>query len=243
MLILTIITIVFAYSSLDVSRRTLNLSVIQFQKNSNTSDSLFKYQITFSKELNDSLIRQIKKLTSITNKQLSITDRQLMVLTKTLDERIESGRPIMQALSIAISDTSSVNRYNYKLTIRRGFKNVGQRYAINFCSRQFLILPDNITVKTQLFPKEHIDVEPEKTIDPILETEIPIIYKTNFYFCCDISYFDDVLKKNFYYTFYYQYGKVGNGYDFIYCKDDKRNELKEIINNYLTKIGVDKFEY
>ncbi|MCH7827248.1 MAG: hypothetical protein IIC75_04625 [Bacteroidetes bacterium] len=199
----------------------------QFKQNSESSDSLFKVQLENSKQLNDSLIYQIGKLQEI-------TDNQLKISKEIYRSQLFSGRPKITLKSIAIKDTIYVDEKIFNLKIIIKFVNVGERIAESQTIRPFVVYQDfsggNFTLN-KFTATANLGVNEKRDYDFIFR--IPNKYKSNFFYCFDFQYYDNILDETFIQSYYYHYYKEGGRFNFYNCQDNLKPKLKAYINKML----------
>jgi hypothetical protein len=239
---LNIIALGIAIYAVIISQKTLDNSNSQFEQNMQSSDSLFNYQLKYSKQLNDSLIYQISELQKITNNQLEITDKQLQVSIQTLQEEIYSRRPKIIINSNEIKDTNLIiDGEVFSPVIQTTFSNIGKRPAINFSLRAFVLYSDfsNLRMGDKHF-ENYVEPNIPKRFD--FKPKFPVIYREKFYYCFEIKYYDEELKRQFYRAYYYHYYKSRNKYHFNDCDIDEVEKVRQKTNIILRNLNLDLFD-
>lgn len=241
-----IVTLIISVLALWIAMITLDKSIQQFEQNATSSDSLFKVQLKNSKELNDSLIFQIKELQGITSSQLKITDQQLKISTETYREQLYSNRPKIVIIETKIIDTLYSDT-NFCPIITLDLKNIGKRYAFKTKQRNILIYSDfsgfkwaNINYEDSSFI-----VEPESGVSHYtryFQPIIPAIHKDEFFFLVEIKYTDKELNQEFVQYYYYRYDNMMGKYGFYFCKTKDEIKLRKYVNNLLKKYNYQLFD-
>ncbi|MBN1185508.1 MAG: hypothetical protein JXB49_24695 [Bacteroidales bacterium] len=157
---------------------------LQLQK----SDSLFNAQMNYEKALNDSLVKVIRDLQTI-------NDRQLSVLKNTQKENIDSDRPYFNFDSDRTITDTLLNG-NIVFELRETMRNDGNRWAINTKSRSFIFY-DNFQ-KVSIGECEGTDdIAPDEESIGMSDIEIPEKYINDFYLIVEVVYMDEKLNKWF----------------------------------------------
>ncbi len=224
-----------SYKACEISQNTLDHADTQFKQNSKSSDSLFNVQLNHSRELNNSLIKQIKDLQDITQKQLTITNEQLVISKETLNEQIYSSRPKIIEVSSSLLDTSNVFGDIYSPKTSTIFKNNGQRFALKFIVRAFVIYNDFKEVRNGLTGKQSSIIETNGEKEFNFLPRIPVQFRYNFYYVYDISYYDDALKRTFTQSYFNHYAKIRNSYLFNDCILSEKMKLVKVVNEVLNE--------
>ena len=136
---INLLTLIVAIIALFVARSTLEHADNQFKESSKSSDSLFQVQLINSKGLNDSLVKQIKGLQSITSSQLKMSGEQLKVWSELYKDQLFAGRPKIRQENITITDTDQVYDHWYSPKIAVDLINDGSRTAYNISVRAYCV--------------------------------------------------------------------------------------------------------
>ncbi|HUI91132.1 MAG TPA: hypothetical protein VLX68_02690 [Chitinivibrionales bacterium] len=234
-LLLNLAMLTVAIIALIVARQTLTESNRQFIENSIAADSLFKLQLKYSKDLNDSIVSQIKMLQSISSKQMEIIDQQLGVAVQTYHTQLYSGRPVIALGESKIASTEVISSDSISPQILTLYSNVGKRQADNLVLRAFFVTPDFSGLRSSAaFPLQSEHLEPGITMELEFKPRILAIHKKEFYYCIDCRYTDDILKQNFYFVHYYNYHESRGLFYFNNCIDAVKPHIKETINRSMS---------
>jgi hypothetical protein len=241
--ILNLAMLAIAIVALIVAQRTLSESNRQFLENSIAADNLFKLQLRHSKDLNDSLVSQIKMLQSITNKQMQITDQQLAVSVQTYRAQLHAGRPIIAIRSSKISNTAVISSDSLSPLIQTEYSNVGKRHANDFIIRAFVVYSDFSDIRSSAgSPAQSFSIEPDVTMTEDFKPRILAKYQKNFYYCIDFRYTDEILKQKYYFAKYYHYFESRGVFDFYVCEDAEKFHIRETINNSIGRLRLQLFD-
>ena len=228
---------IIALIALYISIVSLNNANKQFEINSQSADSLFNVQINNEKRLNDSLIKQISDLQNITSKQLEFSEKQLNILTSTLDEEKYAGRPKFQIGKTYIQDTVVLDNKIFSPAIMTPYINVGRRFSYKTQFKSFIVYPDFSGIRGGLIPKNIMTLESNASMINRFKPQIPIQFKDDFYYCFEIVYYDKGLNREFKQTEYYHYFKSRGKNEFNSCNDNDEKKIKNVVNAYLRKIN------
>ena len=241
--ILNLVMLLVAICALIIAIRTLNSANNQFERNSKSADSLFNVQLSYSKQLNDSLINQISKLQEITNNQLKITDEQLKVSKEIYADQLYSGRPKIVLISNTIKDTSFVITDTFSPIITTKYSNVGNRNALNLRIRNFIVYPDFSSIRSNAgYSKQTEIFEPEAVSETVFKPKIILKYKQDFYYCVEFTFYDFILKRKFNFPYYFHYYKNRNEFNFYSCNDYVKPKIKDTINKILGEVNKPLFD-
>lgn len=230
--LINLIVLVISMYALKIAIDANNNQVKQFDENSKSSDKLFNVQLKNSRELNDSLIAQIKSLQSITNKQLKITDEQLIISKLNYSEQTLLGRPRISIEDIKIEDTVSTTLKTITYKITYSYKNSGYRTALNLANRTFLTETD--TVDYHQAKLKSISLEPMQSYRSEYVTSIKIKDSENFYILIEFSFYDEFTKRELVNFYYFHYNNHFGENDFYFCKDYEITSLRDFINRQLS---------
>jgi hypothetical protein len=240
--LINIIVLAVSIIALWIAIKSMKNQNIQFEQNSKSSDSLFQVQLSNSRELNDSLVSQIKSLQSITNKQLGITDEQLKISKQTFNEKMYSERPILFIATPTMLDTNVVFGNEFSPIIVVKITNIGSRAAKNIEFRIFVVLDDS-SIRGASPDFSNIDhIEKDVTSIQYHKPKIPLKNKYEFYYCVDIEYYDELLGKYFYSSRYYFYQKSRNKMNFDGCTENEKSNVRKILNKELKSNKLRLFE-
>ena len=233
--ILEICTFIIAIIAIFLAMKSIDQADIQFKTNSEQSDSLFNIQLMNAKRLNDSLISQIKTLQDVSNNQMKITDEQLKVSRAIYHSQLYADRPQISIQSNEISDTNYVIDGLFSPKIITTYMNVGRRMARNLHFRPFIIYPDFVGYRPDMKKSIKENLDPTSGITSDFISHIPVKYKEDFYYCFDISYYDDILDQYFHNTYYYSYHRIRTKLDFYTCTVEIQLKLKSFIDINIIK--------
>ncbi len=236
--IIDIIAVIIALYALQIAMVEREQTQRQFEKSSKSADSLFIVQLNATKQLNQNLINEISKLQKITGNQLNITDRQLEIMRQSLKEQILSERPKLAVVESSISDTNLVITDLFSPIISTGIHNIGKRYADSLRFRPFIIDPEMMNVKD--FTKDfmaHPFLEPSGVMTLSLLPKLPPKFKSEFYFCFEISYYDASTHLIFVQSYFYKYYKSRGDHKLYKCSNAEIIKLRYLINRYLESKG------
>lgn len=233
----SLIGIITGIVALYISILSYNNANDQFEKNSVSSDSLFNVQLHNERQLNDSLIKQIRTLQKITNNQLEIIDEQLKISTQSYNEQLNSGRPkiVINSKTFRLLNVSSSQIHNG--IIETKIENIGYRPAFKLNTRGFVVYKD------LSFVIKNIDKD-EGILDPSKDRIINLYPQLNseniqdFYYCIEISYHDRLLKKPFIQSYYYHYQTLKDELRFYNCTPEEKQEIKIRINKLLIDMNI-----
>jgi len=221
-LLLTLVSLYVAYKSLELSDLSLKYSEKQNEINSKTSDSLFKVQLSNSKNLNDSIINEINKLRSITDNQLHITEKQLIELKTQSKPRIALTKFLIPSYSIQ----DMVTEVSSELT----FLNVGNREALKLQYISFIISSDLSKVsdlsKGTVINK--LSSGEEYNFDLSIKVKYKI-FEENFYIYIRIYYFDSELNETESNEYFYKNWDTLHSTDVVKCNLNDIDKLRKII--------------
>jgi hypothetical protein len=230
------INFLFTILAIYISWITLHHADKQFELNSKSSDSLFNVQLRNSKELNESLINQIKELQNITKSQLDITDEQLGISKKTLNEQIYSGRPKIILVSVEIEDTNNIVAGVYSPKITLTLKNNGKRFALNCFTRHFTIDTNYKSVSStpiNLAENNKITIESDNSASEYYLPKNSLINKNDFFYVFETNYYDDALRRKFKQTYFDHYYKTRGVIRFYICSNDEKIKVLRRLNEML----------
>lgn len=239
--LLNFLALIVAIIVLLISKKTLDNANLQFEQNSKTADSLFNLQLSYAKNLNDSLISEIGRLQEITGKQLRITDEQLRISIETLNEQIYSGRPKIIVLSDQIKDKENIKDEIFSPNIITTFKNIGKRFAESVSLRPFIVYPDFSQIRGGALPNPHL-LEPGTEHIYEFKPRINVKFRDDFYYCYEIVYFDKILKQQFKQVYYRHYYKRRRSFEFFFCKLEEEIRIKRTVNDILKTINESLFD-
>lgn len=231
------LAIFIAVISLLYSILSFNSANNQFKENAQSSDSLFNIQLTNEKELNEKLIAEITKLQEITNNQLIIIQNLLEVSESTLENKKYSERPILTFGKCILKDGDDIIDGMFAPLIELKYQNQGKRSAFSITIRPYIISSEMKLLKAGLSKNIGSSLEPGGSSEIEYKPKFNIKYKDNFYYCIEIQYFDNLLSRKFNYTLYTNYYNSRNKFEFYNCDENKRKELKSVINDYLSSSG------
>ena len=235
--IIQYLAIIIAILSLLYSIRSFNNANKQFIENAYTSDSLFNIQLTNESELNGKLINEITKLQEITNSQLLIIQNLLEVSESTLENKIYSERPILTFGKFIIQDEERIINGMYAPIIKLKYQNQGERSAISITIRTFILSSNLKVLKAGVSKIINSSLEPGGGSEIEYKPKLNIEHKDHFYYCLEVSYFDQLLSRDFHYTLYTNYYKSRNKFEFYTCDSKERKEIKSVLNKYLSSSG------
>jgi lipopolysaccharide export LptBFGC system permease protein LptF len=230
-IVTTVVGLIITSLALWVSIRAINKADKYFEINSRSSESLFSAQLKHSKELNDSIIYQLRKIQEVTDLQNSVARDQLKTSNKILYDQIYANRPIVVVENNAYTDLED-GHFDIKTTL----KNVGHRHAYNTVIRMIFVDDSIDQVFYKGFEEFLIIIDPnsqEKYVNanynPDYHKSIRPLNKDKFFYCVDIRYDDLLLNETFGRTYYYRYDTTLSKEFFTYEKiiEDK---LREFIN-------------
>ncbi len=240
---ISLLSLLCAIIALYYSQKSIELSVMQFSKNSIASDSLFQVQLDNSKRLNDSLIREVSKIQEINSElhninrlQLNSIERLNIATKKTLDNIIYSERPnISNNGSLKLSDINSDEKY-----IKLDIQNIGKRTAKSIAYRKYIISESGEIIYSDTQKNNPLNISLESNQEFVLgfkfKTNLKQKKLNDFYFCYELSYLDSNLSKKFYYTKFTKYRLNKALVDkplFYACNTQETIKLLEIINTDL----------
>lgn len=235
--IIDYLAIIIAVISLLYSIMSFNSANEQFKENAQASDSLFNIQLTNEKELNEKLITEITKLQEINNNQFVLIQNLLEVSESTLENKKYSERPILTFGKFILKDGDYIINGNFAPLIELKYQNQGKRSALSIRFRPFIISNELKLLKAGGIQNIDDSLEPGGGSEIEYKPKFDMRHKDNFYYCLEIQYFDQLLSRKFNYTLYSHYNKIRNKFEFYNCEADKREELKSVINNYLSNTG------
>jgi hypothetical protein len=213
----------------------------QFKNNKKSSDSLFRVQLNNERDLNDSIVSEIKKLQSITKDQLLISK-------ETMKEKIFSGRPQITSTAIEIDTTKQYNDKLFTPIITFNMTNVGGRTAYNLNTQVYTIYTDLSDIRYDDKYNALHNLEPSGSITNENKPKIDIKQKSDFFYCYKVSYYDSMMSRTFKLTSYLRYNSMVRTTDklgqnrFIYCSDLEKKNLREYLNNKMKELKRPPFE-
>ena len=206
----------------------------QFIDNSIKSDSIFKIQLANERKININL----EKIQELSNSQIKITNQQLDISSKILDDQINAKRPILAGFKDTLTDQYITYNNKYAPIIHTSYCNIGQRYAYNVNFRVFLISRDFVIESTNvLYKTPQAAIGPESLGELQYKPKIDIdSYKSDnvcFYYCYEISYYDKLTMKEHHYTNFIEYTNDRGKFLFFFCNDEIKVKLIKVINEEL----------
>ena len=227
--IISIANTVLAIVALYIAISAMNKATKQFEQDALQSDKLFRIQLKqtdslFNEQLarNDSLINQITKLQRITDKQLSTLD-------VTLYENKLAGRPLFQIGVTKINSVDASDSRIFAPEIRTEFSNIGNRFAYKTRLRRFVVFDNYSAVVYNA--DTLLMIEPQEPSAILMHPAIPVEFKDNFFYCLEIAYYDEKMRRFYVQVKYMNYRKERE-FEF-YLADSWENELKTAINKVL----------
>jgi len=173
---------------------------------------------------------------------LSITDEHLKISIQTLQEELYSGRPKIIIGGSEISDTNMIIEENiFSPKILTYFTNIGKRPAKNFNLRAIVVYTDLSGLRTgEDYLINTVDPGPKSVFE--FKPRIPLMYKDDYYYCVEIKYYDELLKREFQQSYYYHYYKSRQDYDFFYCDKEESREIRSTMNRILKSYNKKLFD-
>lgn len=230
--ILNLLMLLLSIAAIIISLFVFNSSNKQFDENSKKSDSLFKIQLMYEKLFNDSIIFNLRKIQSQTDKQISIIDQQLSMSAQLFNDQVNSGVPKFIFYYIELKDRDvMINGVNAPEIFTK-FKNVGNRFAVNVKIRSFAVSNDLKEVRYNDNSESSGPVGSDAVVESSFFPKFTK-YKVPFYFCIEISYSDILTRKSFIHIFYKEYNKLRTINDFFDCDKQFIPQMRSTINNFL----------
>ena len=215
----------------------------QFQINRINSDSLFRTQLIHSENLNDSLIQELNKIQAINLKQnlasknqLIATQNQLELSKITLDNYISETKANLILDLVKLSKIDTLNEKECKISITCLIQNIGKRIAHKIEVRQMILFDKKN--KTELTINDNasfLEINTPKRFN--YSPQIPIEKSEDFYFWCQVRYYDRKLNEYFDRSYYRHYYKSAGELGFYYSNDKEVTDLRLIIDKELISNG------
>jgi hypothetical protein len=230
-------TVIISAVALWVSAVTLSTMNQQFRETAQSSDTLAALQLRNARELNDSLISQVKTLQGITNSQIAITSEQLLVSREIYRDQLYSGRPILAADGPALSDTNLVMNNKFAPKLTASFLNTGLREAKDVRCRLYCVPSDFAEIRWNGADSagRSMTVSPKVTANFAFTPKIDVRFREDFFLVVEIRYYDGILKRYFCNSMFYQYKKFRNDFGFFACENPDKAKLQEIVTDFLKK--------
>lgn len=259
--IISIVIGVVAIVALYVSIKSYINANEQFEKNSESANTLFQLQLKANKALNDSLIYDNRRLfkknsklsDSLYNVQFAnekkmnnslinevkslqgITDSLRKLTQKTLEYSVFAERPILTLYGCKITNNDTIEGEKlFNGIINMSILNSGKRTANNTFVRTILFSKMYLVLKTDISNKTYFNSENGSIKNYDLPISITLDNLKNFYFLVEASYVDDKLpgKRNKVELFHY-FKPPGGKYDFNLCDNIDKQILIRMANEYL----------
>jgi len=248
-IIVNLLMLIFTWVAIQIALSSYKSANYQFSSNSKKSDSIFKIQLNNERKAskksdsifdiqlsNEKMINNnLDKIKKQTDKQIKIIKQQVEISSKTFNDMVNSGCPVIIVLDIALQDTNRFINGKYAPKVIINIKNTGKRPADSVRLRDFIITnnyewgsgdyayPETIGY---LGPDEGTGYEYKPKFD----------YSLPFYFCMEIAYYDKLTKRSFYHTYVSEYNKMREKKVFITCQRIKRERIIEVINKSLKEL-------
>lgn len=252
--IISIEVAIFAFIETGIQIKESNK---QFQVSIEKSDSIFNEQLRHSRELNDKLLNDIKRMnsslvseldtiqninstnSSIVSNQLEITKEQIKLSGISLNDYLFDTRAEVTFQEIELADVDTLSNKVYKLNIYEILYNSGRREATNVIYKQAIILPNKKIAS--FYINRDLDVlypNSSKRIN-LYPTIVGIDKVEDFFYWRQTIYLDKKIKRQFEKNVFYHYKKSDFGeLNFFEAKPLQKHELKEIINLHLRSEGL-----
>jgi hypothetical protein len=236
----TLLSLIIGASAIWIAYNGTKDSNEQFNKNTMHADSLFNTQLKNAKNLNDSLIIQIRDLQGITNKQVILTNQQLKVAKIEFQAQLYTERPLIQIAALQMKDTIFLSQDYFRPIFSTYVSNLGKRTAYNSIFREFVVLPD--FSETIISPDSaQFFLTPGDIKQSFSSPLIPFRFKDDFYLCSEFEWYDQILKKNFIQVYYHHYYKDASTkkLNFYLCNENEiQNKIRVTINKRLNFLKI-----
>jgi len=189
---------------------------------------MFNLQMNQSRQLNDSLLRQLKGIQKTTGEQSEITNHQL-------EQEIYAGIPIMTPQKPLLSDTQAYNNM-FHPTVWFPYINFGKRPALNLSMNIFIVnekITRSDTVPSAYSETDHI--EPSQGFTNSIKSSIPISIGDTFYSVVQMKYKDGPTKKEFHSTFFFEWVYENGNYIHYLCNNNQKKKLFSFLNTIYAK--------
>lgn len=252
---IALIGVGFALIAYNQTSKQIEVSNVQFEKNSRDSDSLFKVQlqqaydlnkshIENNKKLNDSLINELEEIQNIntiqgtaTNNLLKATQKQYELTDQSLQDYIYETRPKFKLGANKVEIIDSVTESLVRISIIRNITNTGNRDATESEFRHLFIDKNNKPIDFDINNTQNI-FQPNQTSIIIYKPLIFTKESEEFFYWFQIRFYDERRDEYFDRSYYYHYHEDVQGKVFYTPSIKNQKILRTIVDAELKTRGL-----